>query len=464
MKNNRFFIIAILCLALSLCACGGSGQSGATSNSPTASKTTKSKKGKKKITTQTTGTTQSTTDGSDSDTIDAPVFVKSRKQTLSDEELDKLPQKKVEQKSEIKIAAKADIRHAIELAEEGNVEAAIRQLEKVIANDPSAFLAAYNLALMYERVGEYDKANATYRNCLAAEPTYSQALLNLVRLELREGKNALYTANNYIEKNPDIFEYQYAKLEALLGSGKDEEAIDIIRRLLKTDEASTRLRYYMALAEFHKKRYELSLYALQQALSITNEDPEIYFLLALVQLKFDNTIGAQEAIIKALNLRPDYLEALWVKGIIDYETRNTDEAEAIFRKMVMQNPTLPEAYLNLGNVLKTQRKGDEAEEYLKKAEALSPKSGDVKFALGALYLNIDPLPLKSISGMDRLNLAKRYFQDAQSLMTTKADKATAKDMINKTDKAIQILQAEQEAAELESAFSDESGDGGFESN
>lgn len=363
---------------------------------------------------------------------------------------DTLPQKKEKQeyKTKVDVQTESEISRAVALGNSGQSEEARRALESVIKAEPKAYAAHYNLGLLDERAGKFDSAALSYRKALEIESDFSPALLNLVRMELRQGKDALGTAESYIKKSPNNFEHQYAKLEALLGSGKDKEAVEIIRVLLKKDEASTRLRYYMGLAEYHQGRYLLSQFVLEQALSIATDDPEIYFLKSLVDLKLENSIEAQKSVDRAIELNPHYLEALWLKGIMSYETRNITQARELFTRAMAENPTLPAMYLNLGNVLKTQGLADEAEQRLKEAESLAPKDGDVKFSLGTLYLSLDGLKLKSTSGMPRLKLAMQYFEQAKGLWTQKEQRALADEFIAKTKRAEEILQAEIDAAEL----------------
>ncbi|MFA5624379.1 MAG: tetratricopeptide repeat protein [Bradymonadales bacterium] len=372
------------------------------------------------------------------------------KTTAAIPRVDVLPQKKEKLEYTTKLDDRTETRiaQAVALGREGRSVEARQSLEAIIKTEPKAYAAYYNIGILDERAGKFETAAASYRRALDIEKDFTPALINLVRVELREGKNALATAESYIKKSPNNFEHQYAKLEAMLGTGRDSEAIAIIRNLLKKDEASTRLRYYMGVAEFHQGRYLLCQFVIDQALSISTQDPEIYFLKALVDQKLDMPIEAQKSVDRALELNPNYLEALWLKGIISYETRNIVQARELFTRAMAENPSIPALYLNLGNVLKTQGMGDAAEAKLKEAEKLAPRDGDVMFSLGALYLSLDGLKLKSISGMPRLKLAEQYFLKAKEQWRDGEQKKLADEFLMKTKRAEEILQAEMDAAEL----------------
>ena len=127
-------------------------------------------------------------------------------------------------------------------------------------------------------------ARSAYESALGAEPNFYPALLALVRIDIRNGDTgkAIQTANQWIARHEDIFNYNYAKIEALIADTQYESAISQCRALLKTDEANARLRYYLASAEFEKKRYRLADFIVGESLEIAPNDAEALFLRARI--------------------------------------------------------------------------------------------------------------------------------------------------------------------------------------
>ncbi|MBQ9816094.1 MAG: tetratricopeptide repeat protein [Proteobacteria bacterium] len=352
-------------------------------------------------------------------------------------------------------ASAAEVEMALKSAESGNVSTAITTLKNVTSKNPKAFLGFYNLGILQERQLDYASARTSYENALRAEPKFSPALLQLARIDIRNGNPgaAISTANQYITANPDVFEHNYAKLEGMIASKQYDDTIALIRVLLKQDEANSKLRYYLAETEFERGRYRLAEFIIGESLEIDPDDYEALFMKAKIHdaLSEEDVAlipGIASTLDQVLKLNPDHLEALWMRGNIYYEASNYQKAEEYFRHIISLNPSTVGAYINLANTLKTLDRGPEAEELLKKAKSLDPKDGLVDFALGTLYLNIELIHLPSMKDMDRLKLARTQFENAQKNWSSKEDVALAKGYIRTTDDAIETLQAMLDAQAL----------------
>lgn len=359
-------------------------------------------------------------------------------------------------------AASKDIDTALKMADDDQLDSAIAILQKTVKSHPKAFIAHYDLGLLLERKTDIATAKAAYEAALNAEPNFYIALLALVRIDIRNGNtaNAIQVANLWLTKHSDIFNYHYAKIEALIADKQYEDAISLCRSLLKTDEANARLRYYLASAEFEKKRFRLADFIIGESLDITPNDPDALFLRARI---YDALRTEDVALIpqiastldEVLKLNSDHLEALWMRANIYYNASNYKKAEEMYRHMLRINPNLVGAHINLANTLKTVDRGPEAETLLLRAKELDPYYALVDFSLGTLYLNFEliKLPLKD---MERLQKAKQYFESAETLWTSKNDKDLAKGYIRTTNDAIETLQAMLDAEALFGPSTDES--------
>lgn len=361
-------------------------------------------------------------------------------------------------------AASADIESALSLADSNQIDAAISSLKQTLKTYPKAFIAHYDLGLLYERKPDETSARSAYAAALGAEPNFYPALMALIRIDIRSGKtsSAIQTANQWIAKHPDIFSYNYAKIEALIADGQYEDAISQCRSLLKKDEANARLRYYLASAEFEKGRYRLADFIIGESLDITPNDAEALFLRARI---YDALSIEEVALIpqiastldEVIGLNPNYIEALWMRANIYYNASNYTKAEEMYRHILKLDPNHVGAHINLANTLKTVDKGPEAETLLKRAKQLAPDYALVDFSFGTLYLNFEliKLPMKD---MDRLALAKQHFETAESLSASKDDKTLAKGYIRTTNDAIETLQAMLDAEALFGTSSENEGE------
>ncbi len=446
--HNKFSILIwIFIAAFSLSACASGNDKNKQTNTA-ASASSKSKK-------SSTSADNSSTSSSYSVDDDAPV----QKAVRSVYNFDAID------------ASAKDVEMALKSAKDGNLSTAISSLKTTTQKNSKSFLGFYNLGVLYERQLDYGNARGAYENALRAEPKFYPALTQLARIDIRNGNygNAINTANSYITSNPDVFELNYAKIEGMIAGKQYDDTIALIRVLLKRDEANPKLRAYLAQIEFEKGRYRLAEFIVGESLEIEPDDPEVLFLKARIHdalSEEDVSLipGIAATLDRVLEINPDHLEALWMRGIIYYEASNYTKAEEFFRRVIALNPNTVGAYINLANTLKTLDKGPEAEKLLKKAKDLDPNDGLVDFALGTLYLNTELIHLPGMKDMDRLKLAKTQFQNAQNHWTNKDDIALAKGYIHTTDDAIETLQAMLDAEALfgssssdDSSSSDSSG-------
>ncbi len=349
----------------------------------------------------------------------------------------------------------ADLADAQKQAEAGDKVKAIQTLEAAEKKEPKAFLAPFNKALIYEWSGQSYAAENAYMSALRAEPHFSPALENYVRLKVATGDaiGAYNMASNYVVNYPDAFDHNVARIEAMIGLKKYDEAILEARRLLKIDEANPRLRYEIANAEFQRGRYNLAEFVVKESLEIDPDNVDALFLLAKIHSKLSETDSTYAATIaseldKVLTKQRYHAEALWMRGVIFYQQNEFAKAEKTFRMLLDISPNLVEAHINLANVLKTLNRGPEAETLLNKAATMAPADPEVDFAFGTLYLNVENIQLPDIDELVRLQTARTYFESAASKTSDKAEIKIYKGYIRTTDDAIDALKAMREAAEL----------------
>ena len=349
----------------------------------------------------------------------------------------------------------SDIENALRYVNNGDKDAALRTLDSAAQKSPKAFLVPYNKGLIYEWSGNNNAALSAYEAALKLEPKFSPALQNLVRLQIEMGNasNAYNVANTYVNNYPDAFDHNLAKIEAMIALSRYDDAVVEARRLLKIDEANPQLRYEIALAEYKRNRLNLAEFVVGEALEIDPDYVDALFLKASIHSKLSAheptyATGLAGELDRVLELQPNHIEALWMRGIIYYEASDYTNAEATFRKVISIAPNLAQGYINLANVLKTANKGPEAEKLLQKAEELSPNNPEVDFSFGTLYLSTEIIQLPGVDDLDRLNKAKARFQAAVSHTTDKAEIKLFNGYIRTTDDAIEALVAMREAEEL----------------
>jgi tetratricopeptide (TPR) repeat protein len=126
------------------------------------------------------------------------------------------------------------IHDATVLVDEGKVDQAIAALKKLVANDPSDALAAYELGLAYAAKGDSANCRATLEPLATAKTTNPEQVLGMLGNcldQLGESDKAIAVYRRGLEKAPDDSGLLFNLAVTLVQHGKADEG----RELLKHD-------------------------------------------------------------------------------------------------------------------------------------------------------------------------------------------------------------------------------------
>jgi protein O-mannosyl-transferase len=126
----------------------------------------------------------------------------------------------------LKTGANARLRKGIQLAEEGQLQAAAEEHEAALSTDSKLVQAHVNLIRLYAQLGQPDKAEAHYRAALAVDPNLAELHHNYGVLLSGQGRSAEATVafRKAVELNPAHTEAQSNLAYLLMTSGKLDEA------------------------------------------------------------------------------------------------------------------------------------------------------------------------------------------------------------------------------------------------
>lgn len=273
----------------------------------------------------------------------------------------------------------------------GNIEEAIQEYKKALKADEQNINIRLNLASSYIKKNDSAKAieelnSATNIDPEAIEPHALLALLYSskgdVDLATHEYEAALKNASKLEPKNIDIY--------------KSLGAVYLHQKKLKEAENTYRL-----------------------ITELSPEDAQGYFFLANVHSEVNNNDLAEKEIKRALELRPDYPEALNFLGYLYAEgDRNLNEAEALIRKALEIEPnngayidSLGWLYFKRGNLEEALRELEKASVLLEDP-VIYDHLGDVYFKIKDVSsaksnweksLSLNPEQSKVREKLERLN-------------------------------------------------------------
>lgn len=254
----------------------------------------------------------------------------------------------------------------------------------------------YNLAgLAYEGKKDFSSAKNSYDRALALQPDNITAMLNLARLDLRDG-NVEIARNRYnsvLKIRPDNAAAMVALAKLSAQEGNVEETLELLEKARKADETALKPRlvlskYYLdkGMAEkalgYAKEASKvaplnpLSILAVGRAQIGTGEpaavqtlnklverlpdSPEAHYYYAQAQARFGGIAAARQSLQSALVLKPDYELALRALGKLELADGKTDEALKISQKLIKVLPESVAGYALEGDVLVSMGKMKDA--------------------------------------------------------------------------------------------------------
>ena len=124
----------------------------------------------------------------------------------------------------------------------------------------------------------------------------------------------------------------------------------------------------------------------RQEQALSNADPaEALFFTGIQHMAAGELQCAETCFRNALQIAPDFAEALVNLGLLLEQLNDSVAAEACYRRSIILNPGYPETHLNLGALLAGRKRFAEAEAAYNQAIALRPDAAAGWSNLGALY-------------------------------------------------------------------------------
>jgi Flp pilus assembly protein TadD len=111
---------------------------------------------------------------------------------------------------------------------------------------------------------------------------------------------------------------------------------------------------------------------------------------------------ANKHLAKALELCPNYADALTLRGILELNQRDTEAAIADLDKAIHADANYAMAYMVMGSALNEQSKFDEAIRSLERGESLAPNYWQAHFEMGKSYIGKADYP----AALHQLELAE----------------------------------------------------------
>ncbi len=287
-----------------------------------------------------------------------------------------------EQEKEAKLMTRIEEEVAL-----GNTKKALRLFEESRTTEPSIPEDKFLYALLLLSDGQMDAAEKQLNSVLQDDPGHVEALFNLalidgVRGDTKEQKKKL---EEVIEKDPDSVEARAAMAEVMLSERKYKRAGALFSEVLEEEPENSQVLSGYAKVLLRQDKPEKALELLNRAAEADPQNMFVYIDRGSAKLALEDLRGAEEDLTKAIALNPAYYWNYVDRGRIRFHMGENKAAVEDFTRAIELNPDLFYPYVYRAGLLDDLGKDEQA---LADYEEVVERKHDYFFAyepMGKLY-------------------------------------------------------------------------------
>jgi putative PEP-CTERM system TPR-repeat lipoprotein len=247
-----------------------------------------------------------------------------------------------------------------------------KNFDQVLILDPANNEAAMNLALLdlYEKNPQ--AARKRYEAILAKDKNNLAAMMGLVNLA-SDKKEAVILLERAVRANPSALQPRRLLAEHYLKNNEPQKAMGLAREAQTANPDSADVLSLLGATQLAVGETENALTTYDKLVKMTPKSPLAHYKLALVQAAAKNPGAAKSSLSKALELKPDYLEAQATLISLELGAGKPTEALKISQQMQKQNPKNSAGFVFEGDILINQKQYAQAIKAYEKAFSLDKK-------------------------------------------------------------------------------------------
>jgi len=273
--------------------------------------------------------------------------------------------------------------------QEGNLDEAIKNLEKIISINPDHFKSHLSLARLFLLKKDMGRAEKAYRKAMALDPQSRVPYLELSRIYASRGEwdraeAELKTMMEISGRDSRNF-YMLARFYESRGNQDQAE-----RTFLEAVESSPQgeILSLMNLAAYYArvKNYDKALEAMIRALDVKPDDPDVLVNMAKLHFDFKKIKEAESTVDIVLKKDEVHVGANYLKGRIFLAGRQFGPALERFDVVLAERPRSDRAHYFKALCLIGEKEPKLAQTSLLKAVELNPRHLDARLLLSEFYL------------------------------------------------------------------------------
>jgi tetratricopeptide (TPR) repeat protein len=237
-----------------------------------------------------------------------------------------------------------------EMAQKQNFDQARRYFNEALKLD-SCFVDAWNnLGTISHRQHHFQEALEHYNHVIACDSKFHSVRLNRANTlyELNRVDEALNDLLIYEQNNPDTFIVHFSRGLLLSRQKKFPEALVSFHKALNKSSGNVEVLVNIGVVHYSMHDLDSAQTYLQRALSIADDEPNIFNTLALVEIERHRLDEALHWIDRAISLQRSNSFFLNNRGYIHLLSGNLDRAIDDINESISEDPYNAWAYRNKG--------------------------------------------------------------------------------------------------------------------
>lgn len=260
----------------------------------------------------------------------------------------------------------------------GDYKKAANLLRQAVKVRPNEYNAHYYLGSVLESLGQPIEARKQFERALQLSPGSSEARFQLGSVLRTLGKQnearkdfTIVQENEAEGRKKDRAIMISNEANRYLQSGDIRKAAAMYEQSIALYPNDSHTYYDLALALHQQAKYGEEQQALMRAIQVNPNFAPAHNQLGILDLRRDLVEKAGREFKTAILLNPQYAKAQNNLGVVDSRRGETKQAELLFRQATENSPKFVAAWVNLGLALASESDFPRAERALQKALRLS---------------------------------------------------------------------------------------------
>jgi putative PEP-CTERM system TPR-repeat lipoprotein len=259
-----------------------------------------------------------------------------------------------------------------------------KAFEKALSIQPDFFPAAFNLAKLDLRDKNPLAARKRFEAVLAADRANTRAMVALASLERDAGheKESIDWLEKASKADAKAIQPRALLVQYYLGKKDPQRALYIAREAQTANPNNAEALDLLGSAQLGAGEKDNAVATFGQLVGLVPQSAPAYFQLASAQAATKDLEAARKSLNKALDLKPDFVDAAVALAGLDVQAGQVNEAIKLAQRVQQQEPKALVGYVLEGDIHASQKEFAKATELYQKAFDLS-QSGPILVKLHA---------------------------------------------------------------------------------